>query len=166
MLQDFYQGLQPCTAMVLNCCIAQLRDSQFPRFLLQFSDGHIFILEHHKSLYKVAELAQVSRPAILQASLHETDRIFWLFLHILGRELCHKVLQQKLDFLASLSQRRNSKSKRIQPVKEIFAELAIGYGFFDVDVRSRKHAEIRSNRATAAQTGKLSILQYMEQLGL
>jgi hypothetical protein len=90
-----------------------------------------------------------SKPILLYAA----DR-----LSRLPREAVQEVFYQQRNVLSACAQRRDFDRENIEPVKQVASKSAGGDGSLQVAVRGGDHANIRLNRARAADTLKLVLL--------
>src|SRR5262249_11410034 len=98
--------------------------------------------ENRRALERVAQLADVSRPAVIEQRLArvlgESGRLTPKRL----ADLLQERLAQRQDVGPTLTQRDNPDVEDLQPVKEVFAEIAAFDGFPQVAVRGSDHAHV------------------------
>src|ERR1044071_3178363 len=66
----------------------------------------------------------------------------------------------------SLSERRHEDGKHVEPVKQVFAERALGDSFFQFFVRSHNQPDVDLHGFDTAQSLELALLQHAQQLYL
>ena len=84
----------------------------------------------------------------------------------MAAKLGQKFARQQRNVLLALAQRRHKKRHYIEPVKQIFAEIALGNLFFEVLVRRGDQAHIHAQRLRAAHRRKHLVIKSAQHLGL
>ena len=77
-----------------------------------------------------------------------------------------KKLGEVDDLAAPLAERRHRHLDDLQPVVEVFAELAAQHHRLEIAVGRRDDADVDVDRLVAAELGELRVLQDVQQLGL
>jgi hypothetical protein len=122
--------------------------------------------QDHGAFDNVLQLADVPRPGIVLEEFGgaggEAGELFPQF----PVELLQQFEREGHDVFFSLAQRRNEKRDDIEPVVEVFAELAAGHCFFQVGVRGGDKADIDLDGTGSAEPVEGAVLKHAQQLGL
>ncbi len=85
---------------------------------------------------------------------------------VLAAEFAEELARQQRDVLLALAQRRHKKRNHIEPVEEVFAEVALGDLFFEILVGGGDEAHIDAQGLRAADGRKQLVVERAENLGL
>ena len=122
--------------------------------------------QNDRALHRVLQLTHIPGPVIALQNL-DCLRKNALHRHALGlADLLQKMIGQRRYILPTVPQRRNVNRHDVQPVIEVFPELAVFNSVFQFRVRRRDHPNIQFHRLPAAQPLPLPLLQHPQQLGL
>jgi len=85
---------------------------------------------------------------------------------VLIREPLPEMQGEHGDVVAALAKRRHAHREDVEPIKQVFSELALRDQFSEVTVGGRDQAEVDRDRLPRADPGDLTILQHPEQFDL
>ena len=132
----------------------------------QLIDDGLLVVQDEVALDGILQFAKIARPQVAVESHQERRGDGQGIALVLGGHLAHEVVGQDGNLLDALAQRRHLQGKSIEAVVEVFAKGLLRDGGLDVDVGSSNHAHIDFNAGAAAQAGKTSVLENLEQFGL
>ena len=121
--------------------------------------------QHDQPPHGVLQLANVARPRVVAEQLdrvrRELDRPIVLFV-----ESSQEVRDQGGDSLWLLSERRNPDLYHVEPVVEVFPEVAPGDRGLEVAIGDRHDSRVGLDRLPPTEAGELEILEHVKELGL
>src|SRR5205807_6042009 len=122
--------------------------------------------EDHGALERVAQLADVARPAVLAEDLHRLGRHAGELLPALAAEAIDEVLHEERNVVAPLLERRERDLEDVETEEEVFAEAARLDLFLEVAVGGADHANVDVDLALAPEPAEPLVLEDAEELGL
>ena len=123
-------------------------------------------LEGTDCLRHILELPDVARPAIALQELYGIRGQHSPSHSVFLREIRGELSEQQMNIFLSLPKRRHVDGHRIEPVIEIFPELALRHGIFQVDIGCSHHPHICLQHLRRAHPDELSRLQDPQQFRL
>src|SRR5262245_32746685 len=123
------------------------------------------VREHDQTANRIFQLPHVAQPRVVP---EPSDRL-WLQLllpTILRVELGQEPRHQRRNFLSPLSQRGNADLDHVEPIVEVFSELAAPHRLFQIAIRRGDHARVGGAQPMASHARESEVLQHMEELGL
>src|SRR5215204_1081343 len=114
----------------------------------------------------VAELADVAGPRVLLEDLHRfrVHRLDRLLVDAV--ELGQEALDQKRDIFTAVAERRQFNGEDVQPVIQVFAQLAGADRVRRIDIRRRDDAHVHGLFLAPAETAEAALLEHAQQLHL
>ena len=122
--------------------------------------------ERHNAHELVFELTQIARPPPEHEMLDGFVRNVNAVLVELPARLFKETRDEGWNLLTPLSERRQTKSKDVQAVVEIFPKPTLGYELFQVRVRRRNDSHVYALWLRFSQRMHLHCLEEPQQLGL
>ena len=133
--------------------------------MLAFEAQHLGI-EDEDAFDEVAELADVARPVVLAQRVERVLSHLNVGASVLCAELLEELLDQRGDVLLAVAQRRNEEGDDVEPVEEVFAEVAAGDLLFEVLVGGGDDAHIDVDGMGGADREEALFVEGAEDLGL
>src|SRR5581483_10040158 len=117
-------------------------------------------------LYYVAQLAHISRPRITLQQLVclRSRRALWPI--VLARDGFGKIVHQRGDVVAALTQGRQHNGKDINSVIQALAKRAVLHRLLQIAMGGDDYANVNLDRPIAADPFHFTVLQHAQQLGL
>src|SRR5579863_2923283 len=122
--------------------------------------------EHNAALDGIFKLADIARPIVIHQRTHGVTRKLARSKVVFARVLIEKVLGQKRNVFAAGTQRWQVDSDHVEPVKEIFAEVAVAHRLAEIDVGSGQDAHVHLDLLDTAQMHEAFVLQNPQDFGL
>src|SRR5258705_5532148 len=145
---------------------ARLGDlSHGPQFTQGWAKGRT-VREDHGALNDVLKLPDIARPRVrLQHCHHFVRNYIDVPVHPRS-EFSYKIPDQIRNVPGTLAQRRKGDWKDVEPVEQIGTEPALAHHLHQINVGCRNHANVDSNRVSAAKPFELLLLEDAQQFGL
>src|SRR5678815_1593739 len=122
--------------------------------------------QDHGTLDNVAQLADIARPVIVLEHFHRR-RFHGRHTLVVARvELGDERLDQQRQVFLPLAERRQLDGEDVQPVEEIFAQLAALHGLNRHHVGRGEHTDVNGLLVAAAKAAERPLLQHAQQLHL
>ena len=112
------------------------------------------------------QLAHVSWPVIRQQPLPAAFGDLLVRQSMSLRELVHQDIRELQNVRAALAERRQRGVEQIEPVIEVFAELAGGNQLFQLPVRRGDNPHVHGNLLVAAQPPDSVVLDDFQEFRL
>ena len=122
--------------------------------------------EQRRAFDGVFELANVPRPVVAQQHLLRFAIEAVDLLLQLAADAADEPAGQRQDVFLAIAQRRHVDGHDVQAVVEVFAKQAIGHHRRQVAVGGGDETHVHLDRAGAAETFELVLLQHAQNLGL
>ncbi len=122
--------------------------------------------ENRGAFDDVLELAHVARPVVARRALEECRRNAVEGLAQFAGCFSEEVAHEQRDVLAPFAQRRHGDREDVEPVEKVRPELAGSRAAAEVAVRCRDQPHVGAQRARAANTLELLLLEHAQELRL
>ena len=125
------------------------------------------VAQHHRPEYGVFELPDVARPII---GLEQGERCAGhhsrLERGLAARESSDKMLDDRLDVVASVPERRHEDRKDVETIEQVFPEQAVAHPLQEIAMGRRYKPDVDLDRAACSDRIDLAVVHRAQQLHL